>query len=338
MTHIAIRRFCSATIATCSLIMAVTVCADYPASATRSSQSRYHVVHGWPILPDGFILGHISGVGVDSHDNVFVFHRAERTWVEPFPTEPIQKPTIMLFAGRTGKVLASWGERIFIMPHGLTVDHQDNVWVTDVGLHQVFKFSHNGKLLLTLGERGMPGADGSHFNRPTDVAVLPDGSFYVSDGYRNSRVAKFSAEGRFLFEWGKKGSGHGEFDLPHGIALDAQGRVYVADRSNSRIQVFDDTGKFLDEWSRSLVGRPFGVSVGADGYVYVVDGGDQPDTFPDRARVIKLNFAGKIVDSFGRFGNYDGQFNRPHDLAVAKGGAVYVVDLRGTRVQKFINR
>ena len=107
----------------------------------------------------------------------------------------------------------------------------------------MFKFDHSGKLLLSVGERGVPGADGSHFNRPTDVATADDGSFYVSDGYLNSRVAVFSPEGRFLFEWGTKGGGPGQFNVPHGIALDSYGRVYVADRGNARLQVFDKKGK-----------------------------------------------------------------------------------------------
>jgi peptidylamidoglycolate lyase len=330
MTRVAVMLSCIAAMAICLLIAALNGC-------TRSSnQSHYHFVHGWPILPDGFVFGDISGVGIDSHDNVFVFHRAGRTWIEPFPDEPIQNATIILFDGRTGKLLASWGEKMFIMPHGLTVDQQDNVWVTDVGLQQVFKFSHDGKLLMTIGERGVPGSDGSHFNRPTDVAILPDRSFYVSDGYGNSRVLKFSADGRMLFEWGKKGAGPGDFDLPHGIAVDTQGRVYVCDRSNSRVQVFDGSGKFFDEWDRSTVGRPFGISIGADGYVYVVDGGDEPETLSNRAPLIRLDAKGKVVDRCGTFGNHDGQFNKSHDVAVAGDGAVYVVDLEGKKIQKFI--
>lgn len=332
---------CLAAIAVCLLVVSSVdhtrnVSAVGRVNEMNSDGAHYRVVHGWPVLPDGFVLGHASGVGVDSRDNVFVFHRAGRTWVEPFPTDPVRRATVMLFDGRTGRVLASWGEGAFVMPHGLTVDGRDNVWVTDVALQQVFKFSHEGKLLMTLGERGVAGSDGSHFDMPTDVAVLPDGSFYVSDGYGNSRVAKFSADGRFLFEWGKKGAARGEFDLPHGIALDARGRVYVCDRGNSRVQVFDGAGTFLDEWDRSRVGRPFGVGVGADGSVYVVDGGDQPDEPPDRARVTVLDSKGRVSETFGRFGNYDGQFNRPHDVAVARDGAVYVVDLEGMRVQKFV--
>jgi len=300
------------------------------------AQGRYRVVHGWPLLPDGYILGQGTGVGVDSQDNVFAFHRAGRVWDGPLPSEPIQNATIMLFDGKTGKLLNSWGENMFIMPHGLTVDHQDNVWVTDVGRHQIFKFSHDGKLLLTLGTRDVPGADNSHFNRPTDVAVLQDGSFYVSDGYRNTRVLKFSADGRFQFEWGRKGIGPGEFNLPHGIATDNRGRVYVCDRSNSRVQVFDPGGKFLSEWKSKEMGRPYGIAIGVSGDVFVVDGGDQPTTLPDRAGAVRMDQNGTVLESFGSFGNYDGQFNLAHDIAVDRKGAVYVIDTRGMRVQKFI--
>ena len=147
----------------------------------------YQVVHGWPELPEGFAFGQVSGVGVDSHNHVFVFHRGDHP--------------IMCFEGATGKLVASWGDGMFATPHGLAVDVKDNVWVTDVGHHQVFKFSHDGELLMTLGDKDVPGLDGKHFNRPTDIAVAPDGEFYVSDGYGNSRVVKFSAAGQLLFDW-----------------------------------------------------------------------------------------------------------------------------------------
>ena len=308
-----------------------------PLSSQQSephSDTDYHVVHGWPILPDGLMLGQATGVGIDSHDNVFVFHRAERRWSEPFPKDPIKYSTIACFDGETGRQIASWGENMFIMPHGLTIDDEDNVWLTDVGRHQVFKFSHDGQLLLTLGEREVSGTDESHFNLPTDVAVLPDGSFYVSDGYDNTRVLKFSAAGKFLFQWGTPGSEPGEFDLPHGIAVDRNGRVFVADRGNSRIQIFNPTGAFLAEWKSSQLGRPYAVAVGIDNSVYVVDGGDQ--TIPFRSKAMKLNAKGDVLTQFGRWGNYDGQFLLAHDVAVDRGENIYVVDAWGQRVQKFV--
>jgi peptidylamidoglycolate lyase len=203
------------------------------------------VVPGWPKLPEGHVLGLCAGVGVDAQNRVFVFHRSGRKWSNPFPQEPISLPTVSVIDGASGRLLATWGRNLFIMPHGLTVDHEGNLWLTDVGLHQVFKFTPEGKLLLSLGERAVPGHDRAHFNLPTDVAVLRDGSFYVSDGYKNTRVMKFSAEGRFEFEWGTKGQGDGEFNLPHGIAIDAQGRVIVCDRENERLQVFDSTATSL---------------------------------------------------------------------------------------------
>jgi peptidylamidoglycolate lyase len=223
------------------------------------------------------------------------------------------------------------------MPLGLSVDHQGNVWVTDVALHQVFKLDPEGRQLLTLGQRGVPGSDRTHFDRPTDVAQGPNGSIYVSDGYRNTRVIEFGPAGEFVREWGQPGSGPGQFNVPHGIAVDTAGRVYVADRGNARIQVFDSTGRSLAVWRGASLGRPWAIRVGPDGFIYVVDGGDQPEHGPDRARVLKLSPTGEIVAAFGAFGNYDGQFVWPHCLAVASDGSVYVGDVAtGRRIQKFV--
>jgi peptidylamidoglycolate lyase len=292
-------------------------------------------LHGWPHLPEGTILGQVSGLGVDSHGDVFVFHRGRRPWTDDASKAPlISEPTILVFDGHTGTLLAAWGEGTFQRPHGLFIDAQDHVWVTDVGRHQVMEFSHDGKPLHEWGERGVPGDDPSHFDKPTDVAVSSDGSFYVSDGYGNSRVVKFSAGGTFLFQWGKKGTAAGEFDLPHGIALDREGHVYVADRQNDRIQIFTGDGKFLAQWKSAAMGRPYGVRIGRDGNVYVADGGEQPKDPPDRSKVVVLDSAGSVLESFGRWGNYDGQFMIAHDIAVAPDGSVYVGDIDGHRVQK----
>jgi peptidylamidoglycolate lyase len=293
------------------------------------------VVHGWPTLPEGEVLGSAAGVDVDSHGAVFVFHRAGRIWQEPLPTTPIERPAIAVFDGESGQMLRQWGAGLFAMPHGLTIDREDNVWVTDVALHQVFKFSPSGELLMTVGVRAVPGNDGSHFNRPTDVAVLPDGSFYVSDGYRNTRVAHFAADGRFVSQWGRPGSGPGEFDVPHAIKVDAQGRVYVADRENDRVQVFTAEGRYLAEWRSPRMGRPYSLALIDETLAAVADGGEQPEEGPDRSGIAVVNRTGEVVSRFGRFGNYDGQFRMAHDVARDAAGNLYVVDITGQRVQKF---
>jgi len=162
---------------------------------------------------------------------------------------------------------------------------------------------------------------------------------YISDGYGNSRVAKFSGDGKFQFEWGRKGTGPGEFDLPHSVAVDKNGLVYVADRSNARIQVFDSNGKFLKMWKSAELGRPWTLAVGPDNRLYVVDGGDLKPAPPDRGQVLKLDLDGNILSKWSRFGNYDGQIYWGHAISVGRDGAVYIGDVyHGMRVQKFVPR
>lgn len=299
----------------------------------------YQVVHGWPNQPAGEMLGEVAGVGVDSQGNVFVFHGADRIWPEgdALDMEPIAHPTIMVFDGQSGSVLAHWGKDRFAMPHGLTIDNHDNVWLTDVALQQVYKFSNDGQLLLTLGERGIAGNDAGHFNRPTGVAVAADGSFYVSDGYLNARIVKYSAAGEFLFQWGTDGSGPGQFDLPHGITLDASGHVYVAGRGNARIQIFDESGQFLSQWSARQLGRPYAIAISRNGKAYIADGGDQPYSPPDRSAFVVVRITDGIpLARVGRFGNGAGQFRTAHAIAVDAEGSVYVGDVTPGRVQKFV--
>ena len=299
-------------------------------------EPRHVVVPGWPSLPENHVTGQCVGIGADSQNRVFVFHRSGRVWSQPFPAEPIAADTVSVLDGKTGYLLDSWGSGQFILPHGLTIDSQGNIWLTDVGLHQVFKYSPGGERLLTLGEARVPGTDTSHFNLPTDVAVLPDGSFYISDGYRNTRVVKFTADGRYEFEWGSKGSGPGKFDLPHGITLDATGDVYVCDRSNSRIQVFDARGKFLKQWKGPQIGRPYGIATAPDDHLFLVDGGD-PEATPDhQGKVVELNPEGNVIDTFSGPGLSPGRLQLGHDLAVGPDGAVYVAEATGKRVQKFV--
>jgi peptidylamidoglycolate lyase len=303
-----------------------------------SAEPHHEVVKDWPQLPAGQVLGLCAGVGVSSKNQVFVFHRCGRKWQTPFPKEPIAEDTVTIIDGASGKFISSWGAGRFNMPHGLTVDRNDDLWLTDVGLHQVFKFTAKGKILLTLGTRGEPGADQKHFNLPTDVAVLPDGSFYVSDGYKNTRVVKFAADGRYEFEWGGKGEAPGQFNLPHGIALDGQGRVLVCDRTNSRLQIFDGQGKFLEQWKGPHIGRPYGVDVGPEGHIFIIDGGEPSLKPADRGKAVELDPSGKVLETFGSFGTAPGQFQMGHDIAIGPDGAVYVAEGTGARVQKFARK
>lgn len=298
--------------------------------------TSYAVVEGWPDLDEA--LGQVSGVGVDSSDGVLVFRRADRVWDgNPVEDDPIDVPVILRLDPETGAVTSSFGAGMFVVPHGLTVDAEDNLWVTDVGVHQVVKLSPAGKVLLTLGERGVPGDDETHFDRPTDVAIGDDGAVYVSDGYGNARVAKFSPSGDYLMSWGSRGTNPGELDVPHGIAIDPEGRVYVADRGNARVQAFDEVGQLLFVWEGEELGRPWSITFDPAGFGYVVDGGDQvPEGEPDRARVLKVDRQGAVIGSFGAYGHEAGEMIWPHDIAVDSEGALYVAEVNtGKRVQKF---
>jgi len=312
------------------------IIAKYRASPPASGEA-YRLVPNWPQLPNGLVLGQVAGVDVASNGNVFVFHRAERIWNgEEIELKFIASPTVLVLDSATGEVIEQWGAEMFVMPHGLTIDHEDHLWLTDVGLHQVFKFDVKGHLLMTLGERGVAADDANHFNMPTDVAIAPDGSFYVSDGYVNSRVTKFSSDGQFITSWGTKGMDSSQFDVPHSITLDSQGLVYVADRGNARIQIFGEMGQFIKEWKDSSLGRPWAVRIDESGEIYVVDGGDQNEFWPDRARILKLDSQGNMLASFGSYGRGPGQFIWPHTIAMGPDGALYVGEVAtGMRIQKF---
>ena len=272
----------------------------------------YRPVAGWPQLPPGVKLGAVSGVATDAKGQVYVFHRG---------------PKPLLVFDRDGKFVRSWGDEHVKTAHGLRIDADGHVWLTDIGNHQVLKFDADGKLLLALGKKGEPGAGPDRFNMPTDVAVAPTGEFYVTDGYGNARVHKFSKDGKLLKEWGKKGSAEGEFNLPHTICLDPKGRVIVGDRENRRIQVFDPDGKFLTAWTAG--GSPYGLFLAGD-RLFVADGVAN--------WVTVLDLDGKSLGRFGEPGTGPGQFRLPHMLCVDSEGSVYVTEITGQRVQKFAVR
>lgn len=319
-----------------SLLLALTVLMTSTVSA--STRAGYHVAHGWPVLPEGRVLGSAAGVAVSARGEVFVFHRAGRIWTEPLPTDPIGRPTISVFDSRSGRFLREFAAAQFAMPHGLTVDHQGNLWATDVGLHQVIKLAPDGRVLMAMGTRGEPGADDHHFNQPTQVAIAADGTILVADGYGNTRIARFSAEGKFLGQWGTPGKGSGQFNTPHGIAIGANGRIYVADRENDRVQVFDTSGQPMAIWSSPQIGRPYGIVALGPNRFAIADGGEQPVNGPDRSALVIVDGNGKLIERVGRFGNQDGQFRMAHHLAADSQGAIYVVDIGGQRVQKFVQR
>jgi len=318
------------------LSLALVVVASPAVSQRSGNASPYHVVHEWPQLPVNAMLNEVSAVAVDSHDHVFVLTRGGRKWPDkgPMDTTAIDASTVLVFEGKSGRLLSKWPNGILAMPHSVTIDDHDNVWIADVAWHQVLKFSHDGKLLTTLGQRGVAGEDTKHFNEPSDVAVSHDGAVYVSDGYGNNRIVKFGADGAFKKAWGTKGANAGQLDLPHGLAVSNDGKVYVVDRSNGRIQVFDLEGRPLALWRDSTLKSAQAVRVARDGRVYVACAGEPGSS--DRTGVVIFDAAGKVIEKVGRFGNYDGQFYDLHWLALSESGALYTADFEGRRVLKFI--
>lgn len=214
------------------------------------------------------------------------------------------------------------------MAHGLRIDHEGNVWTTDLDTHLVIKHDPNGKVLLTLGKAGVAGDTPDLFDSPADVAIAPNGDIYVADGYGNTRVVKFNKDGKFLKQWGKPGEGPGEFDLVHAIVLDAKGRVYVGDRENERIQVFDADGKFIEQWPG--IKWPYGLFLQGGKRLFVAEG--------EGNQIRLVDLSGKVLGRFGQEGKGPGQFLLAHGVCVDSRGVVYVTDFDGERVLKFVGK
>jgi len=277
----------------------------------------YKVNPNWPTLPKGHNFGEVSGVDVDRQGNVWVFNRGH--W------------PVMQF-DRAGKLLQSWSEDTVHMKssHGLRVAPDGSVWCVDVDGHVVFKFSPEGRILMVLGQRqGFPGAGDAEdgFNRPTNLAFRANGNFYVSDGYVNSRVVEFNPRGEFVRQWGTKGTGDGQFNLVHDVAVDSKGRVYVADRLNERIQVFDENGKFQAQWPG--IGSPWGIYYGAkEEAIYMCDG--------KYDRILKLNLEGQVLGVLSSWGKAPGKLDYAHSIAVDPAdGSIYTAEIKNWRVQKW---
>ena len=305
------------------------------AATENINQDSYNLVNDWPNFPEGFDLGRPTGLGIDKENNLVVFHRAGRSNRQSPPSkEKIEKNTIITIDSETGEVLRNWGAGFFLMPHGLEIDRDNNIWITDTHLHQILKFNRDGELLNEFGEATIRGNDSVHFNKPTDVATAPDGSFYVSDGYGNNRVVKYSEGYSFLLEWGKngpdlklnEGTNEGEFDTPHAIDVDENMNVYVADRANNRIQKFDSDGNFITQWRNTSAYRVYSVAVDhKNNYLLATD----YDTTTRASNIFRFDLEL----------NLHMQFNNPnsmyHDIAIDDEGTVYVADIRFKKIQKF---
>ncbi len=272
------------------------------------------LVEGWPQLPAGWNFGEVSGVDVDRNDNVWVFNRG------PHP---------VIQFDRNGKMLQAWKDVPVKSSHGIRVDPGGNVWLVDVAGNAVIKCSPQGRVLMVFANAGgTPGNNGSRYayNRPTSLAFHPNGDFYVSDGYVNSRIVRYHKDGTYVQHWGKKGAGDGEFDIAHDVAIDSRGRIYAADRNNSRVQIFDADGKFLAKWTD--LGSPWGLYyTPREDMIYMCDGVNN--------RVIKVTLDGQVRGVLGGFGKAPGKFDFAHHLAVDSTGSIYVAEIRNWRVQKF---
>ena len=283
-----------------------------------SGEHRYRVVQNWARLPDGWQLTDVGAVAVDSRDRIYVFNRGDH-------------PMIMF--DRDGNFLRSWGEGLFTRAHGLSIDADDNLYCTDDGDHTVRKCTTDGKVLLTIGipKQPAPFMSGDPFHRCTHTALSPQGEIYVSDGYGNARVHKFTPDGKLIRSWGEPGSDPGQFNIVHNVVTDADGWVYVADRENHRVQVFDGNGRYETQWNN--LHRPCTLCCcGGRKPNFII--GELGPGMPVNRRVPNLGPRLSIVDAGGtriaRLGGEDGpglapgKFLAPHGLALDSQGNIYV--------------
>ena len=289
---------------------------DVSKTTFGTGQYTYRVAEGWGRLPEGWEWGWISAVACDSQDRVYVYSRS-------------QHPLVIF--DRDGSFAASWGDGILKSAHGIYVDAEDSVYCTDHEIHCVHKFNHHGALVMTLGRPGQPAAqDGDPFNQPTDLAVASTGELFVSDGYGNARVHKFSLGGDLLLSWGERGSGPGQFALAHCVRVDKYDRVWVCDRENNRIQIFDADGRFLTEWTGLL--RPDAIYLDPhDEVVYIAE-------LTHRISIYTLDGERIAQWGGGKESHKPGEFlGAPHGIWADSHGDLYVSEVGvDGRLQKFI--
>jgi peptidylamidoglycolate lyase len=338
------------TVALLVLVSAVSTTAQAQHKGGDEITGPYEVVAGWPadICGTGWQMGSTGGVWAQSVDRVFVLQRGCLPELAPSnsivpernasgfsfaASDPARHPRrglhLVIF-NRNGDLVESWDhlDDLMVRPHRVVINPHDpanHVWLIDDGAHQVHKLTNDGEIVMTLGEFRVSGDDETHFNRPTDIAFLPNGDFFVSDGYGNTRVVKFNAQGEYLLEWGEPGTGRSQFNTVHGITVDNQGRIYVADRANSRIQIFDSNGSYLDEWND--ITYPYYIHISRDQHLWVGDGRTN--------KILKYDLNGQLLSSWGTFGTLPGAMWGPHQFSVDDQGNFYIADVHVGRVQKF---
>ena len=295
--------------------------------AFGSGDYTYELAGGWGKLPDGMEFKQVAGVAVDKNDNVYVYNRGTHN--------------LVIFT-REGDLITSWDVK-HKEPHGVYVEDNMDIFLVDRNSHVVLKYNNKGDLLLTLGTRDKPSDTGEQvqrflvekpggpFNMPTGVAIGNDGDLFVSDGYSNCRVHKYTSTGSLIMSWGEPGKTNpGDFHLPHGVGIDLEGRVLVCDRENHRIQIFSQDGEFLGMWTGFQ--QPTTVSIGPDGEVYVSE-------LTHRLTIVEAK-TGNVLSQWGDTSSHDpGEFVAPHGAAVDSHGDLYVAEvLEGQRIQKFIRQ
>lgn len=311
----------------------------------NSQPNPYQTIDGWFKLPEGRAWGSSSAIDIaPDGKSVWIAERCGANTCAGSSVDPI------LHFDASGKLIKSFGAKMFVFPHGMFVDKQGNVWVTDgqgkdgIG-HQVFKFSPEGKVLLTLGKAGVGGPGTDEFNMPSDVIVAPNGDIFVADGHgprSNARILKFDKNGKFLKTWGKMGTGQSEFDQPHSLAFDSKGRLFVADRSNNRIQIFTQDGKFLEEWKQ--FSRPSGLFIDKNDVLYVADSeskdGDGYGHNPGWQRGIRVGSAktGEVWSFIPEPTHSTGPTSGAEGVAVDKDGIVFGAEVLSKSVKRYVKK
>ena len=302
-------------------------------SQTPGVKHPFQVVPGWAAGWDApEFQGAVSAIEVDASGQIWVLSRS---------------PVPVRLYGATGQLIRSWGVGVFRKPHGLGFDREGRVWITDIGDHTARLFTPEGVLVRTLGTPGEAGVDQSHFDQPTDAAVGPDGSVYIADGYGNNRVVRFDRDGNFVSTFGTEGTRPGQFRLPHALVFDLVGRLYVADRSNGRIQIFDGSGQFLAEWTGIMM--PWDLWVSPQGRIFACGSSPMRTTQLIKALPPGIPPRDQIVVEFDDLGQVRGRWTFPqgikpgaldwvHALTFSADGSLFLGDIQGQRPQKFIRR